>query len=102
MVGAWATGGKVTRVVPQLPVISRTDVSPNPQPHAVMCGPVVDSLIPLVISLYARLVRLYGIFLLRIIVGFWPLANGIYLGVGSFNRVGDLMVLRLSRAGAKS
>lgn len=55
----------------------------------VWAGPVVGSLLPLVVWLVARLVRLPGIFVLRFFVGFCLVANGIYIGVGSFNGVGD-------------
>ncbi|MCG3178435.1 MAG: hypothetical protein BIFFINMI_00762 [Phycisphaerae bacterium] len=96
---AWATGGRVQRVVLQPLAFSRTDVSPNPQPLAVCwAGAIVGSLLPLI--LWAAGARLPGAFMLRFFAGFCLTANGAYLGAGALAGVadaGDLLRLGASR-----
>jgi Peptidase M50B-like len=88
--GAWLTGGRVARVVLYPLTISRTDVSPNPHPLAVAwAGPVVGALLPVGLWLAAATARAPGAFLLRFFAGFCLVANGLYIGVGSFDGVGD-------------
>jgi hypothetical protein len=90
IVGAVATGGKVERVALHPLTFSRTDVSPNPHPLAVVwAGPVVGILLPLVIFLIGRVARFKWAYLLQFFTGFCLLANGAYIGVGSFNKAGD-------------
>jgi hypothetical protein len=90
VVGAWLTGGTVTRVVLHPLAISRTDVSPNPHPRIVVwMGPLLGCLLPLAAFGLAQAVRLPGAYLLRFFAGFCLIANGAYIGVGSFDRVGD-------------
>jgi hypothetical protein len=90
VVAAWITGGRVTRVVLHPLAISRTDVEPNPQPLIVAWGgPVVGAVAPLVIWGIAIAVRWPITFLAQFFAGFCLLANGIYLGVGSFDAIGD-------------
>ena len=82
VVGAWVSGGRVAKVVLYPLAISRTDLAENPHPlFVVWAGPVVGVLLPL---------GFWGIaFLLRFFAGFCLLANGLYIGTGSFGRVGD-------------
>jgi len=88
--GAWLTGGCVQRVVLNPLTISRTDLACNPRPLLVVwAGPVVGGLLPVVPWLVAAAVRLRWAFLLRFFAGFCLLANGLYIGVGSFDGVGD-------------
>jgi hypothetical protein len=90
VLGAWLTGGRVERVVLHPLTVSRTDLSYNPRPLVVAwAGPVVGSAAPLVIWAAALLGRLPGAFVLRFFAGVCLVANGLYLGVGSFNRIGD-------------
>lgn len=90
VLGAWATGGRVERVVVHPLTISRTDVSNNPQPLVVVwAGPVFGAVAPLVMWGTALPVKLRGAFVLRFFAGFCLLANGLYIGVGSFDQVGD-------------
>ena len=89
VLGAVVTGGSVTRVVLHPLTISRTDVSPNPHPAIVVwCGPVLGSILPLclVIAVGNRipLCKIAGFF-----AGFCLVANGAYIGVGAWDRVGD-------------
>jgi hypothetical protein len=90
VLGAWMTGGRVSRVVLHPLTISRTDLSHNPSPLVVVWdGPVIGVVIPLLIWAGAAAARLPGAFVLRFFAGFCLLANGLYIGVGSFDRVGD-------------
>ena len=86
----WLTGGSVERVVLHPLAISRTDVDPNPQPLLVVwAGPVVGVLLPLAIWGLAVAARWRLAWLLRFFAGFCLLANGLYIGVGSLERIGD-------------
>jgi len=90
VVGAMLTGGRVVKVVLHPLAISRTDVRPNPHPNVVAwCGPIAGVVVP--IGLWQATVRLRrrSAYLLRFFAGFCLVANGLYLGVGAFDRVGD-------------
>jgi hypothetical protein len=88
--GAWMTGGSVERVVLHPLTISRTDVAPNPHPLLVVwAGPIIGILLPMLFWLAAAGLRLQAAFLLRFFAGFCLLANGLYIGIGSFHGVGD-------------
>jgi hypothetical protein len=90
ILGAWVTGGKVSRVVLHPLTISRTDLSHNPNPLVVVwAGPVVGAMVPLLAWVVAAASRQSGAFVLRFFAGFCLLANGLYISVGSFHRVGD-------------
>src|SRR5262245_11944067 len=84
VVGAWASGGRVERVVLHPLTISRTDLAVNPQPLVVVwAGPVVGVLLPLAGWAATRS------YLARFFAGFCLIANGAYIGGGSFDGVGD-------------
>jgi hypothetical protein len=88
--GAWATGGRVERVVLHPLTISRTDLAENPSPLVVVwSGPIIGVVLPLVLWLGAATAKLPGAFVLRFFAGFCLLANGLYISVGSFDRIGD-------------
>jgi hypothetical protein len=90
VVGAWSTGGRVEKVVLYPTVISRTDLSINPHPLAVTwAGPILGSLLPLAIWGLAVALRRRESYLLKFFAGFCLIANGMYIGIGSFYRVGD-------------
>jgi hypothetical protein len=90
VLGAWLTGGRVARVVLHPLTISRTDLADNPHPLIVAwAGPVVGIVVPLLFWGVAAASRLPGAFVLRFFAGFCLLANGLYIGVGSFDGVGD-------------
>src|SRR5262245_38147574 len=96
---AWWTGAKVTAVVLHPLAISRTDVDPNPQPLVVAWGgPLIGSIIPVAIWGLAEALRLHLAWLARCFAGFCLLANGLYIGVGSFAGIGDSGALRGSGA----
>lgn len=88
--GAWLTGGKVQRVVLDPLAFSRTDVDPNPMPGVVVwAGPIIGVALPICLWLAAAALRSGVAPVLRFIAGFCLLANGAYLAVGSFDRIGD-------------
>lgn len=88
VVGAWMTGGVVEQVVWHPLVISRTDVSPNPSPLIVVwAGPIVGSLLPVIV--WACLFRWRSAFLIKFFAGYCLIANGAYIGYGSFEKIGD-------------
>ena len=76
IVGASLTGGTVTKVVLHPFTISRTDVSPNPQPLAVAwAGPMVGVLVPLVLLAVFRLANVRWCYLAQFFAGFCLIAN---------------------------
>lgn len=90
VLGAWITGGTVDKVVAQPWTISRTDLTDNPHPLLVAwAGPVGGVLMPLAALGLGHVCRVPGIYLLRFFAGFCLIANGAYIGVGSFDAVGD-------------
>ena len=91
VVGAWATGGEVQRLVFHPLALSRTDVSPNPSPLIVAwAGALVGCAVPAALLAAAWVVRLPSLFLWRFFCGFCFVANGLYLSVGLVGRVGDV------------
>ena len=90
VLGAWATGAEIRRVVLSPTTISRTDVVKNGRPLIVAWGgPVIGVALPLLLWGLARLARVPNEFLLRFFAGFCLIANGLYVGLGSFGRIGD-------------
>jgi hypothetical protein len=90
VVGAVITGSRVERVVLHPLTVSRTDVAPNTNPLLVTwAGPVLGVILPLAVWALAAALRLRGRFLLRFFAGFCLVANGAYLGIGSFHGIGD-------------
>jgi hypothetical protein len=90
VLAAWASGERVDRVVLHPLTISRTDATHDQHPLLVVWGgPLLASLLPSGALAVMRLVRSRWSFLLRFFVGFSLISNGAYLGVGSFEGVGD-------------
>jgi len=90
VLGAAASGGHVERVVVQPLAFSRTDVSSNPHPLLVVwAGPVLGAALPLLVLLIARQLRAPGVYLFRFFAGFCLIANGIYIALGSIQRLAD-------------
>jgi hypothetical protein len=90
VLAALTTGGEVDRVVLHPLSISRTDLHANPQPLIVTwAGPMFGVLAPLSAWLIASALRLQSAYLFRFFAGFCCVANGLYIGLGSFDRVGD-------------
>jgi hypothetical protein len=90
ILGALATKGKVSQVVIHPLTISRTDLSANPHPLFVAwAGPVFGVLAPLILwAIFAQLNSRF-VFVLRFFAAFCLVANGLYIGLGSFAEVGD-------------
>lgn len=90
VIGLMTTGGTVEKVVLHPLAISRTDAAMNPHPLVVVwAGPVIGVLLPLVLTTIAAVTRFRWAYLLRFFSGFCLIANGCYIGVGSFESVGD-------------
>jgi hypothetical protein len=90
MTAAWVTGGRVQRLIWYPLCFSRTDVMPNPSPLVVVwAGPVVGAVVPAVVAALGAAGRLSISYILSFFAGFCLLANGAYIGVGTFERVGD-------------
>jgi hypothetical protein len=87
VLAAWLTGASVVKVVLHPLTISRTDIGANPHPLVVVAGgPLFGVLAPSLAWLAARVPIWY---LFRFFAGFCLIANGAYLGVGSFDAIGD-------------
>ena len=94
VVGALSSGGTVERVVLHPFTISRTDVSPNPNPSFVVwLGPILGCFIPAAVwwCIPRRFAAPRNIAMF--FAGFCLLANGAYIAFGSFGRVGDCGVM---------
>lgn len=100
---AWISGGRVANV--ELPLIgfSRTDLSSNPHPQFVAWGgPIWGCVFPLALFALTRNRRGFAHQVVQFFAGFCLIANGSYLGVGSFDRVGDAGELLQHGASAKA
>ena len=94
VVGAFATGGIVERVVLHPLTISRTDVAPNPSPAVVVwAGPVLGCVVPAMIWWLIPKQFPVSHSIAQFFTGFCLLANGAYIAFGSFDRVGDCGVM---------
>lgn len=90
VLAAWCSGGKVERVVLCPWTISRTDLSSNPNPLVVVWGgPLFGSLMPIILGCVATSRKWPEAFLLRFFAGFCAIANGVYIGFGSIDQIGD-------------
>lgn len=90
VIGAWLTGGSVTKLVLHPLTISRTEVEGSTQPLVVIwAGPILGCLIPLALWGTVAGVKWSATFLLRFFGGFCLIVNGAYLAAGSFDGVGD-------------
>lgn len=94
VIGAILTGSTITQVVLHPLSISRTDVSPNPHPLVVVwLGPIVGSVVPLVLSQMMPKGNVSLRNIAQFFAGFCLIANGAYISIGSFDRVGDCDVM---------
>lgn len=94
VLGALLTGGRVEQVALHPLTISRTDVSPNPRPLIVVwAGPIAGVLIPLLAWSIVAIAKWPATFLIRFFAGFCLVANGLYIGIGSFWNIGDCGVM---------
>src|ERR1700679_2422345 len=86
---AWTCGETVSKVFLHPLAISRTDTTHDRHPLLVIWGgAVLGSLIPLAGLFAAHFLRLRFVYLCRFLAGFCLIANGAYLGVGSFFSIG--------------
>lgn len=87
---AWLSGGTVTGVLLHPLKVSMTQVYPNPHPLFERWGGAVwGCLLPLGMLAAARIARAPIACLVRFFAGFCLIANGVYIGLGSLDRVGD-------------
>lgn len=87
---AWATGATVTGVFLDPFSFSRTDVTGGRYSLVVVWGgPLLGAGLPLLTWLGGVKVKFNGSYLLRFFTGFCLVANGLYVGIGSFERAGD-------------
>lgn len=94
VMGAAMTGGKVSQVVLHPLRISRTDLAENPQPLIVVwAGPILGIILPGVMWLATCWGSASARFLGRFFCGFCLVANGGYIGLGSFGQIGDCGVM---------
>lgn len=90
VLGLWMSGGTTIRVVLHPFTISRTDAGHNPHALTVVwAGPLFGAVLPLIAFGIALLLRFRCAYLMKFFAGFCLIANGCYLGVGSFDGVGD-------------
>jgi hypothetical protein len=90
VLAAWFTGGEVERVVWHPLTISRTDLGKNPRPLVVAwAGPVGGILLPTLVWGILEALRIPLASLARFFAGFCWLANGLYIGFGSLEGIGD-------------
>ena len=90
ILAAWTVGATVEQVVLHPLTISRTDVASNPSPLIVVWGgPLFGITLPALAWLAAERLTLPGAFLVRFFAGFCLIANGAYIGAGSFQGIGD-------------
>jgi len=90
VLAALLTGGEVKRVVLHPLTISRTDLGLNPEPLLVVwAGPAYGVLFPFALWGAVTAVQMPGSFVVRFFAGFCLIANGAYIAVGSFDRIGD-------------
>jgi hypothetical protein len=87
---AYASGETINKIILHPLVISRTDVSHDRHPLLVVWGgPALGTSLPLGLLAVARALRCGLYYLIQFFAGFCLIANGVYLGVGSFGGVGD-------------
>jgi hypothetical protein len=90
LLAAQATGGSVENVALHPFAISRTDFVDSRQPLLVIwSGPIIGVVLPCLLWVCASFGRVPGDFVLRFFSGFCCVANGAYIGIGSFQGIGD-------------
>ena len=90
VIGAFFTGGEIARVVLHPLTISRTEMIGNPHPLVVVwAGPLLGVVFPLILWALLAAGRVPAAFVARFFAGFCLIANGAYIGVGSFLGAGD-------------
>ena len=86
----WASGASLSHVQLHPLQISWSTFAPNPHPRLVAWGgPVLGSLLPLVLLAIACSLGVSGSYLFRFFTGFCLIANGVYMFIDAFERGGD-------------
>ena len=94
VIGAYVTGGGVEQVVLHPLTISRTDVSPNPNPSVVVwLGPIVGCFLPVAMAWLVPRGNESMRKVAEFFAGFCLLANGSYIAFGAIDKVGDCGVM---------
>ena len=90
VVAAVLSGGVIERVVLHPLSISRTDVSPNPNPLLVVwAGPIFGCTVPLLLNaLIPKQLKTAGA-IGAFFAGFCLISNGAYISIGSIEQIGD-------------
>jgi hypothetical protein len=87
---ALTTGGTVTKIFLNPITISRTDTSGSSHPLLVVwAGPAFGVALPLALLAAFKAVKLKWDYLVQFFAGTCLIANGAYIGLGSFQRIGD-------------
>jgi hypothetical protein len=90
VVAALLTGSEIATVVLHPLTISHTELIENRNPLVVVwAGPLVGVILPLILWGLLAVTGVPGAFVARFFAGFCLIANGTYLGVGSFFGAGD-------------
>ena len=90
IVSTVTTGGTVTKVVLHPLTISRTDGVGSSHPSLVVwAGPVLGVVLPLALLAASKAAKLKWAYLVQFFAGTCLIANGAYIGAGSFGRIGD-------------
>jgi hypothetical protein len=90
MLHAWLSGGRIAAVAIPLFGFSQTSLRHNPHPGFVAWGGAIwGVIIPMCFLAAARAARWRIRSVMQFFAGFCLIANGVYLGVGSFGSVGD-------------
>lgn len=85
VLAARSTGGQVIKVALHPLILSQTVLGENPHPLAVVwAGPLVGTVLPLLMFGLAVAARLPGVYLFRFFAGFCLVANGVYIGIGAW------------------
>ncbi|QDT33148.1 hypothetical protein Mal48_24010 [Thalassoglobus polymorphus] len=90
LLAALLTGGRIVELNLHPLSISHTIVHPNPAPLIVIwAGPIVGVLFPILLWILCKKLIPKRAHLLKFLVGFCLIANGLYLGSAVFDAVGD-------------
>jgi hypothetical protein len=90
VLAAWTTGAEVTAVVLHPLAISRTDVASAQYPQVIVwSGPLLGIAAPVLVWALAAWRGWPSAPLWRFFAGFCLVANGVYIGSGAINPVGD-------------
>jgi hypothetical protein len=90
VIGALLTGAEVLRVVWHPLVFSRTDIGLNPAPLIVVwAGPLIGIQLPTTVAFIMQCFKCPVTYMADFFAGFCLLANGLYIGLGSFDQIGD-------------